>query len=639
MVIVECCVPSCAFSTADVSEALAIALLANHGFVHQNPPAQATAQAPTFQGPKLARPTVDIGVSIEEWNVFTRRWEVFRAGSGIGDAQAPFQLFQCAGPNLGDSLLKADPDAASRPLPDLIAAMRSLAVIPVATCVLRTELLQLHQERDETFRAFAARVRGKAETCAYATVCECGRDVDFTDHIIRDVLINGIYDSDIRRATLGISDVLRKPVNDVIALVESREMAKEIHATRYGCADCNRNAPSQAATPPLPSSPPSTPFEAVFADFFDYGGRHYLVVGDRLSGWVEVLSSTAGTDLGGSAGLVRHLRSFFATFGVPEELSSDGGPEFMSSLTENFFRLWCIRHRVSSVGFPQSNGRAEVAVKTAKRLLVSNTGPTGTLDNDRFLRAMLQLRNTPDPDCNLSPAQIIFGRPLRDSLSFINRLEKFSSPHIRPLWRQAWAAKEDALRTRLSRTTESLRAHSRPLRPLALGETVFIQNQMGPSPHKWDRSGVVVESLGHDQYRVKVDGSGRLTLRNRRFLRAFTPAAPCIGQPPSGSLPLPLAQVLVPPSVLTGPVVSRVNPRLPNDVPRDSASDVDVPAPSDGPPVGLVARGVPVAVDAAPAATTPPSRSPPLLPPTPHPCRVRRPPRRYEPESGRWIRG
>lgn len=111
-------------------------------------------------------------------------------------------------------------------------------------------------------------------------------------------------------------------------------MSKDIRETRERFADCNRNAPSQAATPPQPSSPPSTPFEAVFADFFDYGGRHYLVVGDRLSGWVEVLSSTAGTNLGGSAGLVRHLRSFFATFDVPEELSSDGGPEFMAEETE-----------------------------------------------------------------------------------------------------------------------------------------------------------------------------------------------------------------------------------------------------------------------------------------------------------------
>ena len=61
---------------------------------------------------------------------------------------------------------------------------------------------------------------------------------------------------------------------------------------------------------------------------------------------------------------------------------------------------------------------------------MSNTGPMGNLDHDYFLCAILQLRNTPDRDCNLSLAQIIFGWPLRDSLTFVNRLEKFSNPHI-----------------------------------------------------------------------------------------------------------------------------------------------------------------------------------------------------------------
>ena len=320
-------------------------------------------------------------------------------------------------------------------------------------------------------------------------------------------------------------------------------MSKDIRDTRNRCADCNRNAPSQTATPPLPTTPLSTPFEAVFADFFTYGSRHYLIVGDRLSGWVEVFGSPAGTTLAGATGLIRHLRSFFATFGVPEELSSDGGPEFTASCTEAFLRLWGVCHRVSSAHFPQSNGRAEVAVKTAKCLLMSNTGPTGSLDHDRFLRAMLQLRNTPDLDCNISPAQIIFGRPLRDTLSFVNQLEKFSNPHVRPLWRQAWDAKEQALRSRITRTTETLKEHSRPLPPLALGQKVFLRNQHGTSPTKWDRSGIVVESLGHDQYRVKVDGSGRLTLRNRRFLRAYTPASPSIEPQPIAPPPC------LPPSV------------------------------------------------------------------------------------------
>lgn len=76
---------------------------------------------------------------------------------------------------------------------------------------------------------------------------------------------------------------------------------------------------------------------------------------------------------------------------------------------------------------------------------MSNTSPADSLEHDRFPSAMLQLRNTPDPDCSILPAQIIFGRPLRDTLSFVNRLEKFPNPHVSRIWRQAWTAKEDAL--------------------------------------------------------------------------------------------------------------------------------------------------------------------------------------------------
>ena len=44
---------------------------------------------------------------------------------------------------------------------------------------------------------------------------------------------------------------------------------------------------------------------------------------------------------------------------------------------------------------------------------------------------------------------------------------------------------------------------------LEIGERVFLQNQSGKHPNKWDRSGVVIESLGHDQYNVKAPGGRR----------------------------------------------------------------------------------------------------------------------------------
>ena len=55
-------------------------------------------------------------------------------------------------------------------------------------------------------------------------------------------------------------------------------MTNDIRGGAVGehCSACNRSAPSQAATPAIPSPVPSTAFESIFADFFDFGGCHYL---------------------------------------------------------------------------------------------------------------------------------------------------------------------------------------------------------------------------------------------------------------------------------------------------------------------------------------------------------------------------
>ena len=61
------------------------------------------------------------------------------------------------------------------------------------------------------------------------------------------------------------------------------------------------------------------------------------------------------------------------------------------------------------------------------------------------------------------------------------------------------------------------------LPPLNCGDHVVILNQTGNFPSKWGKSGVVVEVKDCHQFVVKVDGSGRLTVRNRKFLRRFAP--------------------------------------------------------------------------------------------------------------------
>ena len=56
---------------------------------------------------------------------------------------------------------------------------------------------------------------------------------------------------------------------------------------------------------------------------------------------------------------------------------------------------------------------------------------------------------------------------------------------------------------------------------------------MGPHKNKWDVSGTVVESLGFDSYHVKMDGSGQVTKRNRRFLRPILPYSGVMARPPT----------------------------------------------------------------------------------------------------------
>ena len=77
--------------------------------------------------------------------------------------------------------------------------------------------------------------------------------MDYTDHIIIDVLLNGISDSDIRRELISDRAIYTKPMNDVIALMESREMARNILPSSMSPVSTfrqRRSAPSAPVTRP-----------------------------------------------------------------------------------------------------------------------------------------------------------------------------------------------------------------------------------------------------------------------------------------------------------------------------------------------------------------------------------------------------
>ena len=334
-------------------------------------------------------------------------------------------------------------------------------------------------------------------------------------------------------------------------------LVDDLESTRKRCSICDRNAPSQAQMPPLPLASPDFPFQMIAMDYFENKGKSWLVIADRFSSWLSLHSFPREAY---STDLISRLKHYFCTFGIAEEISSDDGPQFRSSQFQQFLQSWGIKHhRVSSAYHPHSNLRVETAVKSGKRLLLDNTKSDGSPDWGKVFQALMQHRNMPDSEYGLSPSQLVFGRPIRDFLPI--KPGEYSPSEV---WVDSRETRELALRNRFIKSSERWSSNTRNLQPLQPGMKVMIQNQHGARniAKKWDKIGLVLENLGYNKYLIKVDGSGRVTDRNRQFLRQFTPVTSTLPGPrPSDSyVPDPVVQPEYQRPIEPEPVVQQYRP-------------------------------------------------------------------------------
>ena len=279
----------------------------------------------------------------------------------------------------------------------------------------------------------------------------------------------------------------------------------DIQNMLLGCQACQERLPSLCKEPLMSDPVPDWVFQCVSADLFEYAGRHFLVYTDHLSGWPVVYSY--GKTVPTAKQVIKAFRMFFADLGVPQKLRSDNGPQFSASDFQRFLARWNVVSATSSPHYPQSNGRAEAAVK-AMKAIVAKTTQGGELDSDSYMAAILEFRNTPS-ESGLSPAQILFGHPLRSHV-----------PAHRDKFSKEWKDKADAIDKEKSNTLQergkeyynrNAHAHS----PLVFGQTIRIQDHVSK---RWDKIGTITGVGGHRDYLITLP-SGRILRRNRRFLR------------------------------------------------------------------------------------------------------------------------
>ena len=263
------------------------------------------------------------------------------------------------------------------------------------------------------------------------------------------------------------------------------------------CGVCATYQKDQQKEPLISHKIPNRPWETVGCDIFHFEDRDYLCTVDYYSSYFEInqLKDKTGNEV------IRTLKRHFSTHGIPNKLQSDNGPPYSSREFQQFTTAYDIEHVTSSPHYPQSNGKVENAIKTAKNLLKKSKA-----SETDFHLALLAWRNTPSEGLESSPAQRMFGRRTRTLIPTTSELLK---PKI-----------VEDVQGKLLRRKQLQAKHynisAKELPPLSKGEIVRVK----PT----DRSGRwfkarVEQQVDVRSYEVRTE-DGRILRRNRRHLRS-----------------------------------------------------------------------------------------------------------------------
>ena len=444
---------------------------------------------------------------------FTTQWE---KGSQHEAADA-LSRFPHSAPNSNDELAEQDMDAGETTQAMSFAQIRSSTQHDPDHENLHLQELRQHAQRDTEYQALKETIlRGFPSTKADLPE-SLKRFWGIKDHLsIDDDLI--VYGcrlfipcslrptilSRLHEAHQGIS---RSQARARLTLYWPN-IDQDIEHFVQGCRPCQDRLPSQTKEPMLTKPPPQRPFQQIAVDFASFGGRNFLIIVDCKTDWPDIIE--VGKDMTATK-LSASLRDHFCRTAVPDLMWSDGGPQFTSQHLTSFLHTWGVSHEMSSPHYPQSNGKAESAVKSMKKL-ISASWTGHSVNWNKLSRALLQYRNTPCRKDGLSPAQKLYGHPIQDTLPAHRR-------SFAPEWQKSSIEADKKAQKTHENSTRIYNQQAHTLPELEVGNHVAIQN---PTTKLWDTYGTVTNIGPYRKYFVKTQ-SGTVFIRNRRFIRKRRP--------------------------------------------------------------------------------------------------------------------
>ena len=204
-----------------------------------------------------------------------------------------------------------------------------------------------------------------------------------------------------------------------------------------------------------------------------------------------------------SSAVIKELGMIFSEFGKPQIFRSDNGPCYSSQEFKIFMQNWSIEHRTSSPHYPQSNGLAESMVKVSKNLIEK-----AVLQDLPWNRFLLDYRCTPISSEIPSPAEILFGRKLRSSISILP--SQVMNDRICKQ-RELIAKKEGKFYTNTKDFQDRIKAM-----PFEAGQNVWLQNS---DSRKCEEAVIREKCREPNSYMVEIPATGQCFRRNSNFIK------------------------------------------------------------------------------------------------------------------------
>ena len=324
--------------------------------------------------------------------------------------------------------------------------------------------------------------------------------------VVNDIILRGqrfvipeslqsYYTTQLHKGHPGI-DATKRRANECMYW---NKMYTQLEEAVKKCAPCNALKPHQQKEPLLMHDVPTLPWTHVSSDIFEWHNKHYIVTTDSYSGWIEI---DPLTDLR-STSVIHKLKRSFSTHGIPIELQTNNGTQYVSEQFREFTNDWDIKHVTSSPRYPQSNGLAERAVRSAKELLEKCYR-----DNSDIYLAILHARNVPK-DGLPSAAQRLMSRRTRTTLPTTRDMLK---PTVQTNVHKSLEKKRKQNKVHYDKSAKTLSM----LQP---GDTVRMQTDRG-----YDKI-AIIERRTNDPRSYIGKCNGKQYRRNRKHLLLVTETA------------------------------------------------------------------------------------------------------------------